>query len=118
MPIYEYRCETCDHELEALQKIADAPLTDCPACGQPALKKKISAVGFRLKGRGWYETDFKARDKQKNIVKDESCAAKDKNEKSSNKSSSEKSDGGSKSEKATSNTEKSAKSGAGKAAAA
>lgn len=59
MPIYEYRCDDCGHELEALQKVSDAPLTDCPACGRPALKKLISAAGFRLKGGGWYETDFK-----------------------------------------------------------
>ncbi|MBK1731496.1 FmdB family zinc ribbon protein [Thiococcus pfennigii] len=59
MPFYEYRCESCGHELEALQKISDPPLTDCPACGQATLKKKISAAGFRLKGGGWYETDFK-----------------------------------------------------------
>lgn len=59
MPIYEYRCEGCGHALEKLQKLADAPLTDCPACGAPALKKLISAAGFRLKGGGWYETDFK-----------------------------------------------------------
>ena len=71
MPIYEYRCQECGHELEALQKISADPLKDCPDCGAPALKKKISAVGFRLKGSGWYETDFKAGDKQKNIVKDD-----------------------------------------------
>ncbi len=59
MPIYEYRCEACGHELEALQKVSDTPLTECPECGKPALKKLISAVGFRLKGSGWYETDFK-----------------------------------------------------------
>ncbi len=59
MPIYEYRCASCGHRLEAMQKMADAPLTDCPECSQPALKKLISAVGFRLKGGGWYETDFK-----------------------------------------------------------
>ncbi len=59
MPIYEYRCESCGHEMEAIQKISDTPLTDCPNCGQAALKKLISAAGFRLKGGGWYETDFK-----------------------------------------------------------
>ena len=59
MPIYEYRCEACGHELDALRKISDPPLTDCPACGASALKKQISAVAFRLKGSGWYETDFK-----------------------------------------------------------
>lgn len=67
MPIYEYRCEHCGHELEKMQKLSDAPLTDCPACGQPTLKKLISAVGFRLKGSGWYETDFKKGDKKKNL---------------------------------------------------
>jgi putative FmdB family regulatory protein len=59
MPIYEYRCEACGHEFEQLQKISDEPLKDCPECGEPALKKLISAAGFRLKGSGWYETDFK-----------------------------------------------------------
>lgn len=59
MPLYEYRCEHCGHEMEVLQKLSDAPLVNCPACDQPALKKLISAAGFRLKGGGWYETDFK-----------------------------------------------------------
>ncbi len=59
MPIYEYRCEACGHHLEAIQKLSDDPLKDCPECGQPALQKQISAAGFRLKGGGWYETDFK-----------------------------------------------------------
>lgn len=68
MPIYEYRCEDCHYEMEAIQKMADPPLSDCPSCGAPALKKKISAVGFRLKGSGWYETDFKNSDKKKNIA--------------------------------------------------
>lgn len=60
MPIYEYRCESCSHELEAIQKMSDAPLTTCPECGEATLKKLISAAGFRLKGKGWYETDFKS----------------------------------------------------------
>jgi len=64
MPIYEYRCESCGHEMEALQKMADEPLTDCPECGKPALKKLISAGGFILKGTGWYETDFKGSKKK------------------------------------------------------
>lgn len=64
MPIYEYRCDACGHELEKMQKISDAPLTECPACAQPALKKLISAAGFRLKGGGWYETDFKKGNKK------------------------------------------------------
>ncbi|MDE2345338.1 MAG: zinc ribbon domain-containing protein, partial [Gammaproteobacteria bacterium] len=54
MPIYEYKCEACGHYLEALQKLNEAPLTQCPECGQPALHKLISAAGFRLKGSGWY----------------------------------------------------------------
>ncbi|MCK4743881.1 MAG: zinc ribbon domain-containing protein [Sulfuriflexus sp.] len=59
MPIYEYVCVECKHTMEAIQKMSDDPLTDCPECGKVALKKKISAAGFRLKGSGWYETDFK-----------------------------------------------------------
>jgi putative FmdB family regulatory protein len=64
MPLYEYRCEQCSHELEVMQKLADAPLTECPACHQPSLRKLISPVGFRLKGGGWYETDFKSGNKR------------------------------------------------------
>jgi putative FmdB family regulatory protein len=67
VPIYEYRCEACDHIEEALQKMSDAALVDCPACNKPTLKKQISAAGFRLKGGGWYETDFKSGSK-KNIA--------------------------------------------------
>ena len=67
MPIYEYSCQECGHSLEAIQKLADAPLTDCPECGIAALKKQISAPAFRLSGGGWYETDFKTGDK-KNIA--------------------------------------------------
>ena len=59
MPIYEYRCSACGHELEALQKFTDQPLTDCPACRAAALVKRVSAAGFQLKGSGWYVTDFK-----------------------------------------------------------
>lgn len=64
MPIYEYQCQDCGHALEQLQKLSDDPLIDCPSCGKPALKKKISAAGFRLKGGGWYETDFKTGNKK------------------------------------------------------
>ena len=59
MPIYEYRCTDCGHRLEALQRLADKPLLVCPACGKESLIKLISAVGFQLKGSGWYATDFK-----------------------------------------------------------
>ena len=60
MPIYEYQCQSCGHEHEALQKLGADPLLVCPACTKPELMKKISAAGFRLKGTGWYETDFKS----------------------------------------------------------
>jgi putative FmdB family regulatory protein len=59
MPIYEYRCADCGHRLEALQRLADQPLLVCPACGKESLTKLMSAVGFQLKGSGWYATDFK-----------------------------------------------------------
>lgn len=67
MPIYEYECKACGHTMEAIQKISDVPLTDCPECSKPDLQKMISAAGFRLKGGGWYETDFKKGSK-KNIA--------------------------------------------------
>lgn len=59
MPFYEYRCAECGHELEAMQKMSDEPLRDCPECGRSVLVKLVSAAGFRLKGSGWYATDFK-----------------------------------------------------------
>jgi putative FmdB family regulatory protein len=65
MPFYEYRCGSCGHELEAMQKMSDAPLSDCPACAKPDLVKLVSVAGFRLKGSGWYETDFKGGSKKK-----------------------------------------------------
>ena len=67
MPIYEYRCQECGHELEKLQRISDEPLTDCPSCGKAELRRLISAAGFRLKGAGWYETDFK-KDNKRNLA--------------------------------------------------
>ena len=66
MPIYGYVCKHCDHRLDALQKMVDDPLIDCPDCGEPALKRQLSAPRFRLKGQGWYETDFK-KDNQRNL---------------------------------------------------
>ena len=59
MPIYAYKCESCGHSKDALQKISDAPLTVCPHCGAPTFKKQLTAAGFRLKGSGWYATDFR-----------------------------------------------------------
>jgi len=67
LPIYEYRCNSCEHELEKIQKMNDAMLVDCPECEQPALKRLISAAAFRLKGSGWYETDFK-KDNKRNLA--------------------------------------------------
>lgn len=64
MPIYEYRCEVCGHTEEHLQKVSDAPLTVCPACGKPEYRKQLSAAGFQLKGTGWYATDFKSTGKK------------------------------------------------------
>jgi len=68
MPIYGYACKNCSHTLDALQKMSDEVLLDCPECGEPALKRQLSAPRFRLKGKGWYETDFK-KDNQRNISK-------------------------------------------------
>jgi putative FmdB family regulatory protein len=62
MPIYAYKCSDCGHETEVLQKISDAPLTDCPDCGQPSMSKQVTAAGFQLKGSGWYATDFRNKD--------------------------------------------------------
>jgi len=70
MPIYEYVCDQCGHHLEALQKISEEPLIYCPECGEAALRKKVSAAAFRLKGTGWYETDFKDGGKEKEKKKE------------------------------------------------
>jgi putative FmdB family regulatory protein len=69
MPFYEYQCTKCGHEEEVLQKVSDKPLKKCPVCGKSTLKKKVSAAAFRLKGGGWYETDFKSGSK-KNVAGD------------------------------------------------
>ncbi len=76
MPIYEYACSHCGHTLDALQKIADDPLVDCPECEHAALKRQLSAPRFRLKGAGWYETDFK-KDNQRNLAGEKEPAKKD-----------------------------------------
>ncbi len=86
MPFYEYQCENCGHTLEAMQKVNDAPLKKCPECAKPQLTRLMSAPVFRLKGGGWYETDFKSdQDQKKNLadrpeaepVKEEKAAAAD-----------------------------------------
>ncbi|MCZ2103436.1 MAG: zinc ribbon domain-containing protein [Comamonadaceae bacterium] len=61
MPIYSYRCSTCGHARDVLQKMSDAPLTQCPACGAQTFTKQVTAAGFQLKGTGWYATDFSGR---------------------------------------------------------
>jgi putative FmdB family regulatory protein len=79
MPIYEYRCAACGHHLEALQKMAEAPLRKCPECGKSQLRRLVSASQFRLKGSGWYETDFKNKNETKrNLVGAEAAAGPDK----------------------------------------
>lgn len=79
MPIYEYRCESCGHTLDALQKVSDEPLADCPSCSESALKRLISAPAFRLKGSGWYETDFKSdKEKKRNLADSSASASGDK----------------------------------------
>ena len=74
MPIYGYACESCGHMLDALQKVSDEPLVDCPECGGSALKRQLSAPRFRLKGKGWYETDFKS-DNQRNLAGEKADAS-------------------------------------------
>ena len=76
MPIYGYICKSCEHTLDALQKMSDDPLVDCPDCGEPELKRQLSAPRFRLKGKGWYETDFK-KDNQRNLHGDKEPSKKD-----------------------------------------
>ncbi len=75
MPIYEYQCDDCRYYLEVMQKISDQPLKKCPSCGHNALRKLISAPAFRLKGSGWYETDFKSeQERKRNLVTAEEAA--------------------------------------------
>ena len=78
MPIYEYKCTQCDHRLEKLQRMSDDPLKDCPECENPSLTKLVSASSFKLKGTGWYETDFKNNKKSetKGTTESESKPAK------------------------------------------
>jgi putative FmdB family regulatory protein len=81
MPIYEYRCGACGHTLDALQKVSDPKLTDCPACSEAALRRLISAPAFRLKGGGWYETDFKSdKEKKRNLVEQKSDGGESKSD--------------------------------------
>ena len=107
MPIYEYRCEACGHEVDALQKISDAPLTDCTSCGESRLKRLISAPSFRLKGAGWYETDFKSDKDRKRNLAESGDGGGDKSDKSDKKKESgDKSSGDAKKSDAKSDTRK------------
>ena len=81
MPIYGYVCRSCEHSFDALQKMSDDPLVDCPDCGDAALQKQLSAPKFRLKGTGWYETDFK--NSGKKAPSDNSSSSAEKSDSSS-----------------------------------
>ena len=76
MPLYEYRCESCSHEIEVLQRIDDAPLTDCPECKKPSMKKKVVAPAFTFKGSGWYKDLYGAPPPKKDSSGDSATAAK------------------------------------------
>lgn len=81
MPFYEYECSSCKFYSEVMQKITDPPLRKCPSCGKSTLKKLVSAPNFRLKGRGWYETDFKSdKEAKRNLAQGEKSEAADKSE--------------------------------------
>ena len=91
MPIYEYVCRVCDHELEIIQSIKESPLTECPSCSEKTLRKKLSVAAFHLKGTGWYETDFKNKADKKKDKSDQPTAdaSSEKSESSSDKKSSD-----------------------------
>ena len=100
MPIYEYRCDSCGHELDALQKISDDPLRTCPACDKEALRRLMSAPSFRLKGAGWYETDFKSDKETKRNLADGAGSGKSEDSPSTDSKKSASGDAKSKPEKA------------------
>ncbi len=96
MPIYEYACKNCDHTLETLQKMNEDPLIYCPLCGKAGLKRLISAPQFRLKGKGWYETDFKKKNQRNLSSSDAECSKSDDTDTKPGKNGSSKSDRASK----------------------
>ena len=114
MPIYEYVCDNCGHYLEALQKLSDEPLVFCPECGDAALRKQVSAAAFRLKGTGWYETDFKNSDKKKPAEKAKKESKSSSGSSSDSGSSSESSGSAGKQDKSSSASSSSGKSSSGK----
>jgi putative FmdB family regulatory protein len=111
MPIYEYKCESCSAVLEKLQKISDAPLRDCPECGKSTLVKLVSAPSFRLKGSGWYETDFKTGKKKNGAGTDSDGSAKSGANDSGSAKSGETTGGGTKSSDKNGNTSTPARTG-------
>ena len=118
MPIYEYQCAACGHQLEKLQKISAPPLTDCPECGAPRLRKRVSAAAFRLKGGGWYETDFKPEKSRKNLAQaDEKPAAGKDDKPKDGKGKDDKGKGGKSAPKDSGKTAAATKNGGGKAGA-
>ena len=116
MPIYEYQCDKCEHILEALQKFTEEPLKFCPECGADALKRLLSAPRFRLKGSGWYETDFKQdKDKRRNLAGDSVSTPVAGASSGSSASSSGTSSGGSSSASSSSSSSSSSSDSSGKA---
>jgi putative FmdB family regulatory protein len=113
MPIYAYKCSSCGHGTDVMQKISDAPLTVCTACGQPTFAKQITAAGFQLKGSGWYATDFKNGSKG---AKKEHVAGENTAEKGAEKAAEKTSDAKSETKSSESSTETKAASTAGKTA--
>jgi|SRR5579883_3005123 len=97
MPFYEYQCANCGHHLEAMQKISDAPLRKCPSCGKSQLKRLVSAPVFRLKGSGWYETDFKSDKEDKRNLAEHPESKEEKKEATAESKPAEKSEGAEKS---------------------
>ncbi len=93
MPIYEYECNDCQHQFETLQKMSEDPLKTCPQCGNEALRKLVSAAAFRLKGSGWYETDFKDKKKSADAKKPDGKKADNEKAKSEASSSASKTSG-------------------------
>jgi putative FmdB family regulatory protein len=100
MPIYEYQCTGCGHQLEVMQKMSDKPLSDCPECHQPALTKLVSSAGFQLKGSGWYLTDYSTKGKPKS-ANETGNTSDTKSEKESKTAETKSNDTGSKKETST-----------------
>ena len=112
MPIYEYACSSCEHRFDELQKISEAALVHCPECNEPALRKLLSAPKFRLKGEGWYETDFKTGDKRNLVGDGAKSAGSEKSETGKKSDTAAKGDKGDKAKQAAAKGDGAAKPGA------